>query len=40
MGRQARIERLALRRNIHNSQMRINWAEEVLSELKDIDCLL
>jgi len=35
--RQVRLERLALRRAIHNRQAWSNWAEEVQAELKEID---
>jgi len=37
LDRQSRLNRLTLRRNIHNRQAWVNWAEEVLTELKDID---
>ncbi|WP_299018341.1 PadR family transcriptional regulator [uncultured Photobacterium sp.] len=38
MTRQSRLERLTLRRAIHNRQAWIYWAEEVLQELKEMDC--
>ena len=37
LDRQSRLMRLTLRRGIHNRQAWVNWAEEVLTELKDID---
>ncbi|EAS41872.1 PadR family transcriptional regulator [Photobacterium profundum] len=37
MDRQARLDRLTLRRGVHNRQAWIYWAEEVLAELKDMD---
>lgn len=37
MDRQSRLDRLTLRRAVHNRQAWIQWAEEVLTELKDID---
>ncbi|MGF1685318.1 PadR family transcriptional regulator [Photobacterium japonica] len=37
MDRQSRLDRLTLRRAIHNRQAWIDWAEEVLVELKDMD---
>ena len=37
MDRQSRLDRLTLRRGMHNRQAWINWAEEVLAELKDLD---
>ncbi|MGF1760109.1 PadR family transcriptional regulator [Photobacterium sagamiensis] len=37
MDRQHRLDRLTLRRGVHNRQAWINWAEEVLAELKDLD---
>ncbi|GAB6262717.1 PadR family transcriptional regulator [Photobacterium sp. CCB-ST2H9] len=37
MDRQSRLDRLTLRRGIHNRQAWIDWAEEVLAELKDMD---
>ena len=39
MDRQSRLDRLILRRGIHNRQTWIDWAEEVLTELKEIDNL-
>ena len=35
--RQQRLDRLTLRRSLHNRQAWITWAEEVLEELKIID---
>ncbi|MGR5064524.1 PadR family transcriptional regulator [Photobacterium sp. DNB22_13_2] len=37
LDRQSRLDRLTLRRAIHNRQAWIDWAEEVLIELKDMD---
>lgn len=37
LDRQSRLDRLTLRRAIHNRQAWIDWAEEVLAELKDMD---
>ena len=37
MDRQSRLDRLILRRGIHNRQAWIDWAEEVLAELKEMD---
>ncbi|ELR65974.1 Transcriptional regulator, PadR family [Photobacterium marinum] len=37
MTRQSRLERLTLRRAIHNRQAWIYWAEDVLAELKELD---
>ncbi|MCW8329820.1 PadR family transcriptional regulator [Photobacterium sp. SDRW27] len=37
LDRQSRLNRLTLRRNIHNRQAWVSWAEEVLTELKEID---
>ena len=37
MDRQQRLDRLTLRRGLHNRQAWILWAEEVLTELKDMD---
>ncbi len=37
MDRQFRLDRLTLRRGMHNRQAWINWAEEVLIELKAIE---
>ncbi|WP_305841332.1 PadR family transcriptional regulator [Photobacterium leiognathi] len=37
MDRQQRLDRLTLRRGLHNRQAWIDWAEEVLAELKDMD---
>lgn len=37
--RKARIERLMLRRDIHNMQANIKWAEEALTELDEINRL-
>ena len=37
LDRKARLERLALRRQIHTINAQIRWAHEVLSELKTID---
>ena len=39
LDRQARLERLTLRRNIHNRQATLAWAEEVQAELKELDSL-
>ncbi|MGF1758823.1 PadR family transcriptional regulator [Photobacterium sagamiensis] len=37
MERQSRLDRLTLRRGMHNRQAWISWAEEALTELKEID---
>lgn len=37
MDRQSRLNRLTLRRGVHNRQAWVNWAEEVLTELKELD---
>lgn len=37
LDRQARLDRLTLRRGIHSRQAWIDWAVEVLAELKEID---